>query len=97
MTPHDLTVTLVVAFVVAQGQLLMLYCIFLKLKRIQCDVMHAGIDIHQALVEIVAHQRVTALMQAPPRLQAPPEQPQSEETPEAWLERMRKAGSSRLS
>lgn len=85
---EGLVIILTIAYVVGAA---LLGFVLQALHGIRRDILAAGIDIHQELVEIKVHQRLMVMGQT---LKGPgaPQQPSGEmqeECPEQWLERQR--------
>lgn len=90
MTPWQ-----IVASVTIPAFIALLALIWGEVAKLRRDVLAAGIDCHQVLLEIAAHQRVAALAQPPgTRYVDSPMAPSggvqvTQEEAEAWLERQR--------
>lgn len=82
---------------------LILFSCWLEIRNARKDILHAGIDIHTALIEANIQQRL-AIMGTAPKDSAPSElgfhrptfmDGATGETPQQWLDRMREEHSAR--
>jgi hypothetical protein len=85
---EGLVIVLTIAYVIGAA---LLGFVLQALHGIRRDILAAGIDIHQELVEIKVHQRL--MVMGKPVTPAPnplhPAESVGEESPEQWLERQR--------
>jgi hypothetical protein len=89
MTPVEIQGLIIVLGIAFIANTIMLGLALADLRAMRKDVIHAGMDIHQALVEANIYHRLAQTAPAAMPLRPVPAEAVAEESPEEWLARQR--------